>query len=56
MMVSVLAVSMVCPSGRGLVGSGPQGGVCSSSPSLSWEDGWAASKMEEEQGWIPAVV
>lgn len=56
MMVSVLVVSIACPSGMGLVGSGPQAGVCSSSPSLSCEDGWAASKIDEEQGWIPAVV
>lgn len=57
-MVLVLAVSMVWPSGIGAFGSGSQAGVCSAdseSESL-WECGCAASKMEEEQGCIPAVV
>lgn len=56
MMASVLLASTVWPSGSGASGSGPQAGVCSPSPSSSWEWGWAVSKMDEEQGWMPAVV
>lgn len=56
-MASVLAGSVVWLSGTGASRSGPQGGVCSDADSgSSWECGWAASNMEEEQGWIPAVV
>lgn len=62
MMVAVLEVSMVWVDGMGALGSGSQAGVCSavsgseSELEASWGRVWAASKMEEEQGWIPAVV
>lgn len=53
---------MVWVDGMGALGSGSQAGVCSavsgseSELEASWGRVWAASKMEEEQGWIPAVV
>lgn len=58
MMLLVLAASIVWPSGIGASGSGSQAGVCSgdSESESLWVCGCAASKMEEEQGCIPAVV
>lgn len=61
MMVAVLAGEDDASWAGAAAGSGSQGGVCAAGESeseseSSGEVGLVASKMEEEQGWIPAVV
>jgi hypothetical protein len=51
MIVSAFSWSTARPSsGMGLSGSGPHAGVCSPSPSSSWECGWDESNIDEEHG------